>query len=99
MPRRGTRGRTGCSLPRWDPGWPRVPTALRRARVEISFGLKAALSRWGHPDAVILVSPALLGSAVALAGTKLKRRPPAVGLWVQAVYSAGVRETGLARAP
>ena len=85
----------GVLLTRVRPRVPRVPTALRRARFEISFGLRAALSRWGHPDAVILVSPALLGSAMALGRTKLRRRRPAVGLWVQDLYSAGVRETGL----
>ena len=70
---------------------PRHPSTVRRILAEITFGLRAVLTRWGHPDVVILLSPGLLGSRIA----RLRaRRAPAFAVWVQDIYSLGLRETG-----
>ncbi|NMM17486.1 MAG: glycosyltransferase family 4 protein [Cellulomonas sp.] len=71
---------------------PRKPTAVRRALSELSFGVRAATASWGQPDVVLLVSPALLSSGLAMVHAKLSRVP--VGVWVQDLYGLGVVETG-----
>ncbi|OIQ87468.1 D-inositol-3-phosphate glycosyltransferase [mine drainage metagenome] len=71
---------------------PRRPTPARRALAELSFGLRAALTGWGRPEAVLLVSPALLASAVAMLHARAIRAP--VGIWIQDLYGAGAFETG-----
>jgi len=73
---------------------PRQPSSLKRVLSEVSFGLRAAFSRWGRPDLVILVSPALFSSALAAVKmrTVLRRVPHIV--WVQDIYGLGIAETG-----
>lgn len=72
---------------------PRKPTLANRMHMELSFGFRVMFSRWGNPDAVLVVSPALFSSGMAIARAKLKPNRPAVGLWVQDIYSRGVVET------
>lgn len=76
---------------------PDPPSELRRVRMEASFGagLAAAL-RDDDVDVVAFVSPALLSTAMGLARLRLRgnRSRPAVGIWVQDLYSRGVVETG-----
>lgn len=82
---------------------PRRGSSVSRAVSELSFGLRAmvhsfavrALSaRWGRPDAVVLVSPAMFASALLAPFLRLGRITFAV--WVQDLYGLGVRETGAA---
>jgi len=87
--REQVRGVTVRRLRHWVP---RNPTAVRRALSELSFGVRAATARWGKPDVVLLVSPALLSSALAMVHAKFSRVP--VGVWVQDLYGLGVVETG-----
>lgn len=68
---------------------PSQPFGLRRAVSELSFGLRAALARWGSPDVVLSPSPALLSAAVV----QLRGRS-AFGLQIQDLYSVGLNETG-----
>lgn len=73
---------------------PSKPSGLLRLISEISFGIRLVFARWGNPDVVVLVSPALFSSA--LAGLRIRwgiRRPAAV-TWVQDLYSLGILETG-----
>ncbi|PZE65396.1 glycosyltransferase family 4 protein [Curtobacterium sp. MCBD17_021] len=72
---------------------PMKPGGFARAASEISFGLAAVGTRFGRPDVVVLVSPALLASAVAFVKVRLRtvRRTPVV-IWVQDLYSLGLRE-------
>jgi glycosyltransferase involved in cell wall biosynthesis len=69
---------------------PSNPTGAARALSEISFGTRLLASRWGRPEVVILMSPALLSSAMAF-GRHGRAR---VGVVVQDLYSAGIEEQG-----
>jgi glycosyltransferase involved in cell wall biosynthesis len=61
---------------------------------ELTFGARAAAARWGSPDVVVLVSPALFSSCIAMLRVRiLARRTPTV-VWVQDLYSLGLTETG-----
>lgn len=73
---------------------PRTPNALSRMHMELSFGVRLVFARWRTPDVVLVVSPALLSSAFAILRVRLSPRRPAVGIWVQDLYSRGVVETG-----
>ena len=67
---------------------PRHPSSLRRALFELSFGIRAVFTRWGSPDTVVVVSPALLASRVVAARARLQGIP--VITWVQDIYTLGV---------
>lgn len=73
---------------------PGKPTALSRLIMELSFGLRLILASWHSPDVILLVSPALFSSGLALLKAKFGTRRPRVGIWVQDIYSHGVVETG-----
>ncbi|MET4639298.1 glycosyltransferase [Mycetocola sp. 2940] len=73
---------------------PSKPDGIRRLLSEITFGLRLAFARWGKPDVVVLVSPALFATAIATIRARLSRRNPAIVVWVQDIYSLGVTETG-----
>lgn len=74
---------------------PKRSTAIGRTVLELSFGLQAVLSGWGRPDVVICVSPGLVSTGMVLARASLSPgRTPAIGVWVQDLYSSGVVETG-----
>lgn len=61
---------------------------------EISFGMRLVLARWGRPDVVICVSPAMFSSSLAVLRAKLRRRRIGMGVIVQDLYSRGIVETG-----
>jgi len=65
--------------------------------MELSFGVRLVLARWHRPDVVLVVSPALLACGLALFRARLLRNPPAMGIWIQDLYSRGVAETGLGK--
>jgi colanic acid biosynthesis glycosyl transferase WcaI len=73
---------------------PRVPNTLSRLHMELSFGARLVFARWEKPDVVLVVSPALFSSALAILRVRLRPNRPAVGIWVQDLYSRGVAETG-----
>lgn len=73
---------------------PSTPNPLARLHMELSFGLRLIFARWGKPDVVLLVSPALFSSALAMLRVRLRPNRPALGIWVQDLYSRGVVETG-----
>jgi colanic acid biosynthesis glycosyl transferase WcaI len=85
----------GVAIRRVRPRVPIIPSSIKRSIFELSFGIRAALAPWGRPDVTILVSPALLACPVLLLRARacLGQRP-ALGLWVQDLYSAGITETG-----
>jgi colanic acid biosynthesis glycosyl transferase WcaI len=84
----------GVRVTRLRPYMPKNPSGLKRAWLEVGFGLRAAVTPWGRPKVVILVSPALFATAVALVRARLTPGRPAVVVWVQDLYSLGVAETG-----
>jgi glycosyltransferase involved in cell wall biosynthesis len=75
---------------------PGQPSSLKRVLSEVSFGVRAACSRWGSPDLVILVSPGLFASAVAAVKMRTMLRGVPHIVWVQDIYGLGVAETGAA---
>ena len=76
------------------PYMPRNPSGLKRLLVELSFGFRSSQVAWGQPDVVVLVSPALFSSAIAIVRARLSPRRPKVVVWVQDLYGLGVSETG-----
>lgn len=73
---------------------PKSPSNLKRLVAELSLGFRFAFSRWGRPDTILLVSPALFSSAVAMVKARLFHPRTPVGVWVQDIYSVGAAETG-----
>jgi colanic acid biosynthesis glycosyl transferase WcaI len=84
----------GVKVTRVRPYMPRNPSGVKRLLVELSFGIRSVLTSWSQPEVVILVSPALFASAIAIVRARLSPRRPSVVLWVQDLYSLGVAETG-----
>ncbi len=71
---------------------PRDQGTLRRAAMEVDFGLRSTLTRWGRPDVVVAVSPALIAARMTVARARAARIP--VVTWVQDIYTLGLVETG-----
>ncbi|MBY6544191.1 MULTISPECIES: glycosyltransferase family 4 protein [unclassified Rhodococcus (in: high G+C Gram-positive bacteria)] len=67
-----------------------------RLRMEAGFGSAAIRALERPVDVTIAVSPALVSTAMVLAAQRLRARRTPVGVWVQDLYGAGARETGLA---
>jgi glycosyltransferase involved in cell wall biosynthesis len=61
--------------------------------MEISFGFTSILSGKLRGEKVVLVSPAMLSSALSLAWIRIRRPKTKVILWVQDLYEQGIKET------
>jgi glycosyltransferase involved in cell wall biosynthesis len=61
--------------------------------MEISFGINAILSRKLRGPSVILISPAMLSSALVMLWLKTTRPKTEVIVWVQDLYEQGLKET------
>jgi colanic acid biosynthesis glycosyl transferase WcaI len=79
---------------RLRPYMPKNPAGFKRLIVELHFGFRSVTAKWGRPEVIVLVSPALFSVALALAKAKLSPQRPSVIIWVQDLYSLGVAETG-----
>jgi len=95
-PRSSTSDEDGVRVERRRHVLPTRPGGVSRALSELSFGISAARTRSGRADVVVLVSPALISSALLLLKTRLLSRRPTV-LWVQDLYSLGLQELGSGR--
>lgn len=84
----------GVSVARFRHYLPSIPQGINRLVSESSFGARLLFARWGRPDAVILVSPALFSTAFAMVRARLGFRRPPVIVWVQDLYTLGITETG-----
>lgn len=84
----------GIQVKRLRHGVPSTPNPFARLHMELSFGVRLMFTRWGKPDVVLLVSPALFSCALAALRVSLSPNRPALGIWVQDLYSRGVVETG-----
>lgn len=73
---------------------PARPSGIRRLFSEVTFGVRTLFARWEKPDVVILVSPALISSAIAMLRVRWGFRRPASAVWIQDIYSLGIVETG-----
>lgn len=69
--------------------------AVARLLSEVSFGLRVVAQRWGRPDVIVMVSPALFANQLVTARARWIERAPSV-LWIQDLYGLGVTETGQA---
>ncbi|UKA62111.1 glycosyltransferase family 4 protein [Arthrobacter sp. FW306-04-A] len=84
----------GVSVKRLRHHTPSKPNALARLHMELSFGVRLIFAGWSKPDVVLVVSPALFSSALAILRIRMLSRRARVGIWVQDLYSRGVVETG-----
>ncbi|OJV98173.1 MAG: glycosyltransferase WbuB [Microbacterium sp. 67-17] len=73
---------------------PNPPKGARRLASEVSFGARSTVSRWGSPDAIVVVSPAMISSAMAALRAKALHRSAPLIVWVQDLYARGMVETG-----
>ena len=73
---------------------PKQFTNSSRLLMEATFGIRAALSKWDRPDVLVCVTPALVSTALlCLKFRAFGPNRPALGVWVQDLYSAGLAET------
>lgn len=84
----------GVPLTRFRHYVPAEPKGVRRLASEVTFGLRLLFANLDRPDVVLAVSPSLFSTAIAALG--IRRRTP-FAVWVQDIYSLGVRETGGSR--
>jgi glycosyltransferase involved in cell wall biosynthesis len=89
-----TEIRDGLTVTRRRHPVPVKPQVFNRLGMELTFGLKAAITRCGASDIVVLVNPALFSSILVALKAALCRRP--VVVWVQDIYSLAISETGRA---
>ncbi|ALV44568.1 hypothetical protein MB46_02585 [Arthrobacter alpinus] len=73
---------------------PVTVNSLHRMHMELSFGVRLMFAKWHNPDVVLVVSPALFSTALAIARSRLSLSRPSTGIWVQDIYSRGLEETG-----
>lgn len=78
---------------------PANPGGVNRLVSELSFGFRLLFARWGRPDVVVMVSPALFSTAIAMLRARLGFNRPVVNVWVQDIYSLGITETGMGNGP
>ncbi|HJT91581.1 MAG TPA: glycosyltransferase family 4 protein [Mycobacterium sp.] len=73
---------------------PQKVSNSRRLLMEATFGIRGALSNWSRPDVVICTTPALFSTAALCLRNRATLPPrPAIGVWVQDLYSVGLSET------
>lgn len=72
---------------------PKRNSNILRALMEISFGFNTIFSGKLSGDKIILISPAMLSSALSLFWIRLRRPKAKVLLWVQDLYEQGIKET------
>jgi glycosyltransferase involved in cell wall biosynthesis len=72
---------------------PRNPTNLKRLLMEVSFGVLAVTKGNLDSRAVVLVTPALISSVIVMAWIRIRHPKTKILVWVQDLYSQGVRET------
>ena len=89
-----TEIRDGLTVTRRRHPVPVKPQVFNRLGMELTFGLKAAITRCNASDIVVLVNPALFSSILVALKAALCRRP--VVVWVQDIYSLAITETGRA---
>lgn len=73
---------------------PRQPSLARRLIMEMLFAFRVGLSpEIGRSTNVIVTSPSILSAAILVLRSKVFRRAK-VTVWLQDIYTLGVRETG-----
>ena len=90
---RTLEGRPNLSLKRVNHLVLSKQSNLSRLAMELSFGLNVAIKEKLSGDVIVLVSPALISSAVVFLKTRLTRNKAKTVLWVQDLYEQGLKET------
>jgi colanic acid biosynthesis glycosyl transferase WcaI len=86
-------GSPNLSLSRVNHFVPSKQSNLSRLFMEVSFGLNVSFGEKLNGEVVLLVSPALLSSAIVFLKIKLTRNKAKTVLWVQDLYEQGLKET------
>jgi glycosyltransferase involved in cell wall biosynthesis len=76
---------------------PRKQSNFARAAMEIDFGIRAIATGKVAGEKIILISPAMISSALVLAWVRVFSRESKVLLWVQDLYEQGLEETARKR--
>lgn len=84
----------GVSVHRLRHFIPSRPTPVPRLAAEVTFGLRQVFTRWGRPDVVVAVSPALISSALVRLRSRITHPTTPFVIWVQDLYGLGLAETG-----
>jgi glycosyltransferase involved in cell wall biosynthesis len=71
---------------------PKRLTNIRRVFSEVSFGIGSLFSIKYESKVLILVSPSLLASALVMGASKIRYPKQRVVVWVQDLYSQGIKE-------
>lgn len=87
------QGRPNLSIRRINHLVPRKQGNLARLAMELSFGLNVWIKAKLRSDVIVLVSPALISSAVVFLKIRLTRNKAKTVLWVQDLYEQGLKET------
>jgi glycosyltransferase involved in cell wall biosynthesis len=72
---------------------PKSPSLLKRLISELTFGFRSVFRRWGSPEVIILPSPSLLATGLALIKARLLHKRAQKLVWVQDLYARGLKET------
>lgn len=89
-PRRATETIDGVVVTRLRHYVPPVHSLVKRAFSELSFGVRVLFLPVPKADAVLMLTPGLISSAVAALRFRGRKRI----VWVQDLYARGVEETG-----
>ena len=90
---RRTENMDGVTVHRLRHFVPRPPRGLRRLLSELSFGLRLLFSSLSSDSVVVVVSPALFATALAVLRVRLTPSRPSLVVWVQDIYTLGLAET------
>jgi glycosyltransferase involved in cell wall biosynthesis len=84
----------GVAVKRVRHSVPSRASNVDRLLMETTFGVRGAASRWHRPDVVICTTPALVATAAQCLRRKVAvGHRPLLGIWVQDLYTVGLRET------
>ncbi len=87
------QGKSNIELLRRDHFVPQKHTNFLRFLMELSFGLRVVILGKLKSPRILLISPAMVSSALVLLFLKLSRKKTKVSFWVQDLYEQGLQET------
>lgn len=89
---RGIRRDNNVPVKRTKHYVPRRPGFVNRFISEISFGIVSSLSKWNKPDLLILISPGLFSTGIAIIKAKLSQKKYPIVIWTQDIYGQGLAQ-------
>lgn len=73
---------------------PSNPRGIRRLLSELTFGIRLATRRQDGARVVLAISPSLFSIAMLTLRLRLTPRRPSLAIWVQDIYTLGLKEIG-----